>query len=122
MKIALRKYSLIVIGLVLLCSCRNRKYMMIGIEKTEELKLANTRSPQSNVVNKDSLTLNLKENQKEVYYNSADDYAAKNLDSIPVKIDSIQQKLSLKKVSKIKKTKKVKSSADKLNDAIKLKK
>ena len=122
MKIALRKYSLIVIGLVLLCSCRNRKYMMIGIEKTEELKLANTRSPQSNVVNKDSLTLNLKENQKEVYYNSADDYAAKNLDSIPVKIDSIQQKLSLKKLSKIKKTKKVKSSADKLNDAIKLKK
>ena len=122
MKITFRKYSLIVFGLVFLCSCRNRKFMMIGIEKTEELKLASTRSPQSNVINKDSLTLNLKENQKEIYYNSTDDYSAKNLDSVSAKIDSLPKNLPVKKALKIKKSKKAKTAADKLNDAIKLKK
>ena len=122
MKITFKKFSLIVIGLVILCSCRNRKYMMIGIEKTEELKLANSRGPQSNKVNKDSITLNLKENQKVIYYDNTDDYAAKNLDSLDTKRDSTQKKLPVKKVVKPKKSNQKKSSADKLNDAIKLKK
>ena len=104
MKITFKKFSLIVIGLVILCSCRNRKYMMIGIEKTEELKLANSRGPQSNKVNKDSITLNLKENQKVIYYDNTDDYAAKNLDSLDTKRDSTQKKLPVKKVVKPKKS------------------
>jgi hypothetical protein len=95
--------------------------MLIGIEKTEELKLANTRGPQSNVVNKDSLTLNLKENQKVIYYDNTADYAAKNLDSLNTKRNSTQKKLPAKKVVKSKKLNQTKTSADKLNDAIKIK-
>ena len=121
MKITIKKYSLFVFCLFVLAACGNRRYMLIGIEKTEELKLANTRGPQSNVVNKDSLTLNLKENQKVIYYDNTADYAAKNLDSLNTKRNSTQKKLPAKKVVKSKKLNQTKTSADKLNDAIKIK-
>jgi hypothetical protein len=127
MKIDLKKYCVLVFVLLMLSACANRRYIFIGIEKPEELKLASTRAPYFSVVEKDSLpTLALKENQKLIYYNSTDDYTANHPDSLPKKVDSIPT-VPVKKITKPSvKTKKSsskisdKTAADKLNAALKI--
>lgn len=127
MKIELKKYSLFVFILLLISACGNRRYMFIGIEKTEELKLANTRAPYFSVVEKDSLpTLELKENQKLIYFNSTEDYTASRQDSLPKKADSTLTVPVKKTIASPIKTKKSsakissKTAADKLNAALKI--
>jgi hypothetical protein len=76
MKVTLKKYILVVLGLFMLTACRqNFEWVNINPEK---LIAASKAAPYQKGVRNVNITLDLKEKQKETYYNTTEEYIAQN--------------------------------------------
>jgi hypothetical protein len=76
MKVTLKKYILVVLGLFMLTACRqNFEWVNINPEK---LIAASKAAPYQKGVRNVNMTLDLKEKQKETYYNTPEEYIAQN--------------------------------------------
>ena len=76
MKVTLKKYILVVLGLFMLTACReNFEWVNINPEK---LIAASKAAPYHKGVRNVNMTLELKEKQKETYYNNPEEYIAQN--------------------------------------------
>jgi F0F1-type ATP synthase assembly protein I len=136
MMVTLKKYSLVIFGLFVISACRqNFEWVNINPDK---LIIASKGTPAKKGVRNVSLTFDLKEKQKEIYYNSTEDYISetpavitpeisnpKTIIKKPSKKKTAPTKLPLKSVEKVKETNNeaesvVDLSANKLNGALKI--
>ncbi len=106
MMVSVKKYSLIFFGIFLISACRqNFEWVNINPDK---LILASKRAPAPKGVRNVSITLDLKEKQKEIYYNSTEDFISQQPSEISVipneKMDNNDKNTSSVKTSLEKKT------------------
>lgn len=96
MKVTLKKYILVVLGLFMLTACRqNFEWVNINPEK---LISASKAAPYQKGVRNVNMTLDLKEKQKEIHYNTTDEYFVQN--PTPVLLEKASSRKRNKGVTK----------------------